>query len=257
MSYVRVETSVPRHPKFLRAGPAASWLWLCGVAYCQDALTDGFIAKEALYTLGVQKPLPLVTTLVSIGLWHEEPNGWRVHDYLDHNNSAEYVRRVQDERRKAGRRGGRGRSSEGQNVKQFACVLLEVPNEQTASKDTNPATATAVQAATPTAVPDHEKQERETASPLPVENRERIDRLDAAIRRHRRQRSKETDNGRPAKRVITALARDVLQKHPDESDEFELRELLKEACVRANLHYDGQVVGTALEEARAQLRRSS
>lgn len=52
MPWVRIEDTVPDHPKFLRAGPIAAWLWLCGLCYCQRQLTDGFIPKEALPFLG-------------------------------------------------------------------------------------------------------------------------------------------------------------------------------------------------------------
>jgi hypothetical protein len=105
-NHARILTSVPRHPKFLRAGPTASWLWLCAVCYCQDALTDGFISTEAIHTLGVAKPLKLAAALVRERLWHAEENGWRIHDYLDHNNSAEYINKIRQERKAAGSKGG-------------------------------------------------------------------------------------------------------------------------------------------------------
>ena len=45
MAWVRIESSVARHKKFQQAGPAASWLWLCGLLYCQEGLTDGVIPR--------------------------------------------------------------------------------------------------------------------------------------------------------------------------------------------------------------------
>lgn len=256
MSYVRVESSVPLHPKFLKAGAAASWLWLCGLAHCQEALTDGFIADEALAFLGVPKPRPLAAVLVAVQLWHKVDGGWQVHNYLQHNNSAEHIRRVRADRKEAGRRGGRPRKLPAlTQVNLFAFTLLK----QAANQNENPATATAttVQAATASAVLEEpEKQERATAPASPVENPERLERLNQRIRQHRRRRSNETDDGKPAARVITALAKNVLRSHPCESDDGELRELLKAACARANLRYDSTAVGTALEQARAQLRRA-
>jgi hypothetical protein len=101
-----------------------------------------------------------------------------------------------------------------------------------------------------------QKQEREDAS-APERDTERIQRLNERIRQHRRRRSHETDDGRPRLSVIAALARTVLQTHPDETDDGELRELLKAACARVNLQHDGRSVGDALEQAKAQLRRTS
>ena len=109
MSYVRVDSSVPRNRKFLKAGPAASWLWLCGLAYCQEGLTDGLIPREALPTLGVVKDAEkLAMKLVLARLWDalDDSSGWIVHDYLEHNRSSDTIRQIKDDKRIAGSKGG-------------------------------------------------------------------------------------------------------------------------------------------------------
>lgn len=109
MAYIQVEASVRTHKKFLKAGPAASWLWLCGMGYCQDGLTDGFIPFEAIDYLGIKgnTARKLKVTLVAVGLWEEVPGGWRVHDYLEHNKSAEMIRLTRGRRAEGGKNGGR------------------------------------------------------------------------------------------------------------------------------------------------------
>lgn len=96
MPHVRIETSVPRHPKFLKAGPVACWLWLCGNCYCQDGLTDGFIPREVVPTLGLPVNRTMlrdaIAKLVEVRLWETREGGWQVHDYLEHNRSADHVR---------------------------------------------------------------------------------------------------------------------------------------------------------------------
>ena len=98
MPHVRIETSVPRHPKFLKAGPVASWLWLCGNCYCQDGLTDGFIPREVVPTLGLPVNRTMlrdaIAKLVEVRLWETRDGGWQVHDYLSHNRSADHVRTI-------------------------------------------------------------------------------------------------------------------------------------------------------------------
>lgn len=89
MTWLKIDDNVPHHKKMLAAGPAAAWLWLCGVAYCQRHKTDGFIPLEALSWLGVEKPKPLAAVLVLVGLWHQAEDGWLVHDYLEWNASSE------------------------------------------------------------------------------------------------------------------------------------------------------------------------
>lgn len=107
MAYIQVEASVRTHRKFLRAGPAASWLWLCGIGYCQDGLTDGFIPLEALDYLGVKDPAALVNELVKVGLWDAIDGGWQVHDYASHNRLAADISRLKDRRAAGGFLGGR------------------------------------------------------------------------------------------------------------------------------------------------------
>src|SRR3990167_2110813 len=107
MAWIKVESSVARNRKFVKAGPAPSWLWLCGLAYCQEGLTDGFIPTEALSFLGVKPARPLASPLVLARLWVDVDGGWQVHDYLEHNKPASEVRRIQGERKVAGIHGGK------------------------------------------------------------------------------------------------------------------------------------------------------
>ena len=110
MAWVRIDDQVPHHPKFLEAGAAASWLWVCGIAYCQRQLTDGFIPKAAVLTLGVPNPRALAERLVSVKLWDRREGGYQVHDYLDHNMSREealaHQAKQHENKVKAGKAGG-------------------------------------------------------------------------------------------------------------------------------------------------------
>lgn len=107
MAWIRVESSVARNPKFLSAGPAAAWLWLCGLAYAQDGLTDGFIPTQALPILGAgRKSAALSRRLVDARLWDVSDGGWMIHDYLQHNRPASEIRRIRAIRSESGALGG-------------------------------------------------------------------------------------------------------------------------------------------------------
>jgi hypothetical protein len=151
MPWVRIESSVSRHPKFAIAGPAASWLWLCGVAYCQEGLTDGFIPESALNFLGVKNAKPLVSLLVKAQLWEVVDSGWLVHDYLEHNRSAEDVRAIKGKRKASGELGGRPRK-QSNDEKQIANESSE-PEKQTK----NPTVDVAEMPADVVVVPEEEK----------------------------------------------------------------------------------------------------
>jgi hypothetical protein len=116
MAYIVVEGNVARHKKFLAAGPAASWLWVCGLSYCQQGLTDGFIPEDALKFLGVDGARRLSVKLVESGLWEACPGGWQMHDYLDHNKSAEEIRKLMKRRGDGGVLGGRPKKNLPQNL---------------------------------------------------------------------------------------------------------------------------------------------
>lgn len=159
MAWVKVESSVPRNRKFLRAGPAASWLWLSGLCYAQEGLTDGFIPSEALDTLGVKPAKQCAAALVNAGLWDECDGGWQIHDYLDHNKPASVIEQMRNHKRIIGSDGGvasgeaRRKQSASAESKQTASDEpkqgASPPAKQTPKQTGNPATATAT--ATPTA----------------------------------------------------------------------------------------------------------
>ncbi len=105
MAWVKLDDQAPRNSKMLKAGPAACWLWVCGIAHAQSQLTDGFIAIEALPMIGVtgvNRVEKLAEQLVTVGLFERADGGYRVHDYLDHNPSRASVlaKRAEDAKRK-------------------------------------------------------------------------------------------------------------------------------------------------------------
>lgn len=87
MSWVRLDDHAHRHPKQLQAGPMACWLWVCGLSYCSEHLTDGNIPSAALVTFNIPKAEREADRLVSVGLWEVTETGYRVHDYHEYQPS--------------------------------------------------------------------------------------------------------------------------------------------------------------------------
>lgn len=105
MAWVKIDDQAPRKGKMLKAGPAACWLWVCGIAHCQSQLTDGFISFDVLPMIGVAgvtRCRKLAEALVGAGLFERADGGYTVHDYLDHNptRAAVIARRAEDAERK-------------------------------------------------------------------------------------------------------------------------------------------------------------
>jgi hypothetical protein len=128
MAWVRLDDKFPDHAKVAQAGPLASWLYVCGLAYCNRMLTDGFIPSGIIRRLAdVDDADDLATRLVDARLWMPTDGGYRVHDYLEYQPSREEAEALSVTRADAGRKGGKQRASN----------LLEVcldDAKQTASK---------------------------------------------------------------------------------------------------------------------------
>lgn len=94
MSYAKIDDLLPHHPKLIEAGGDAATvfgIYVASICFAQRQRTDGFIPKKALALLLPSQPRPAkryLTLLVKLRLWDEAPDGWRIHDYLDHNDSA-------------------------------------------------------------------------------------------------------------------------------------------------------------------------
>ena len=90
MSWIKIDDQFADHPKIVAAGPLAGWLNVCALCYCGRYLTDGFVSSRQVRKLiDVDDITPLVTALVTNGLWDEVEGGYQIHDYLQYNPSRE------------------------------------------------------------------------------------------------------------------------------------------------------------------------
>lgn len=88
MTFIRLDD------RFLM-GKARAWgvkgrsLYLAGLCYCNRELTDGQIPKNMVAVLLVEAEVDKgsVRLLVAAGVWIDEGDHYRVHDYLDHQRS--------------------------------------------------------------------------------------------------------------------------------------------------------------------------
>lgn len=112
MPWLRIDDRVRTHPKIVAAGPDASWFWFCGICYCREHLTDGFLPSGILASLcpgvGIAAARRLATKLVAENLWHKVQGGYQVHDFLEWNPARAVVmakRKEERERKERERKG--------------------------------------------------------------------------------------------------------------------------------------------------------
>ena len=102
MPWVRIDDQYPEHPKITAAGHLAGWLDVCAMAYCNRALTDGFIADAMVPRLSsVPAPVKRAGELVAAGRWVRVEGGYQIHDYLKFQKSKVQILK---EREQANRR---------------------------------------------------------------------------------------------------------------------------------------------------------
>lgn len=144
MSFVQLDDNIGDHPKTLDISDAAFAMWVRAIAYCSKHLTDGFVPESALRRLTRHRtPKVVAAELVRARLFdvaegvdpasegsaegergssegratreRGSSTGFRVHDYLAHNMSADVVRarREAERARKQAAREKQGRDANG------------------------------------------------------------------------------------------------------------------------------------------------
>lgn len=100
MPYTKLDDKWRSNPKLLEAaadpdgGDSAIAMWVAAVSYCNEHLTDGRIRRSAVPTfVRNRKPFRVADALVRAGCWEVDGEDFRVHDFLDWNESREQVLR--------------------------------------------------------------------------------------------------------------------------------------------------------------------
>jgi hypothetical protein len=87
MAWVRIHDNAMDHPKLSGISDKAFRLWVWGLSYSQRHLTDGLIGERSV----PPRLRRAMADLLRVGLWEPHDIGYRVHDYLQWNDSKEVV----------------------------------------------------------------------------------------------------------------------------------------------------------------------
>jgi hypothetical protein len=107
MAWGRIDDTLYDHPKVDELGRyrlPCMGLYLLALSYSNRHLTDGFIPFDRVVRLGGTKAL--AERLVRVGLWDLLVDGYRIHDFLDYNDSGDDIRKRRVDMRALGKRGG-------------------------------------------------------------------------------------------------------------------------------------------------------
>lgn len=112
MAWLKLDDQIFLNRKIAQCDAETKLLYIVGLTYCANQLTDGFIPSGVLPLLagmaGIDWQIAKqnASKLVDVCLWSATPDGWQIPDYLDYNPSREQVLHNQSIRKEAGKRGG-------------------------------------------------------------------------------------------------------------------------------------------------------
>lgn len=93
-SYAPLSAHYYKDDAIAEAGEAAELLYVRGLAFCADVLSDGFISDTQLTRfvgVGMRDTKKRATRLVQVGLWQREKTGYRVVAWLKWNRSRQEI----------------------------------------------------------------------------------------------------------------------------------------------------------------------
>lgn len=95
MTWFKVDDNLHSHPKRHQAGLRAMGLWVISGSWASAHLTDGFVPRHMLSSLGGQPKDARM--LVESGLWTESKGGWQFYDWDQQNPTREEVEGQREE----------------------------------------------------------------------------------------------------------------------------------------------------------------
>ena len=100
MPWARLDDMLPVHPKVRALTDSAFRLYISAICWSNCNQTDGHIPSGQLrFVSDVHRPRTRADQLVQAGLWETADDGWRIHDYLEYQPSAEKVKRERELKR--------------------------------------------------------------------------------------------------------------------------------------------------------------
>lgn len=114
MTWIKLDDALWRHRKIAEIDPdkalAAVGLWVLGLSWVGEHLTDGYLTDRALVQAAGAEADAIAGELVRVGLWERVEGGYLYHDFLDYNPSQDQVMTLRAKHIEAARIAGHARA---------------------------------------------------------------------------------------------------------------------------------------------------
>jgi hypothetical protein len=120
---------MPDHPKVVGLSHAAFRLYIESICWCGRQLTDGKVPAAAMRRMGGWSPAA-IKELAAAGLFEMgEVAHWLIHDYTEHQRTADEVAQYRKAKKLAGTTGNHERWHLARGLRDPDCELCSVPDE--------------------------------------------------------------------------------------------------------------------------------
>jgi hypothetical protein len=89
MSWGRLDDQLFLNRKLARLSPSAGWLWTRAISYACFYETEGKLPADSLPQIWLSASAAVrnkaASELVENGCWHQDPDGWVIHDFWKYN----------------------------------------------------------------------------------------------------------------------------------------------------------------------------
>ena len=114
--FFKLHNGFPEHPKTIELSDKAFRQLIEAWCYCSRNLNDGYLTKSQFHRFFSPKSRGELT---AVGFIREEENQYVMHDYLEHQQSAQEVADLRERRRMAGSKGGKAKANGLASAKQM------------------------------------------------------------------------------------------------------------------------------------------
>jgi len=128
MTWAKIDDRANENEKQMAAGAEASWLWVCGLMYCnRQPKKTGRIPKPMVGMLFPKLGQKHARKLVQVGLWRDDGDAYVVHNYAKWNDIS--TKRA-DAGRKGGKRSGETRRQQKTEQDDVSCLKQNEANDE-------------------------------------------------------------------------------------------------------------------------------